>query len=153
MKKIIEYFKIHFLLTDSLIAFILFYLGRLLLNKIFHIGIEALLEKNSGLLYPIFFNSGITLLGFLLTGVSIIIVFLQSDKLSILSETSHPKMIMKIYFSAIRYCSIFTALSFIGMVSLVFPFFSHILLLFSLLSIIRLIRCVWIIESVAEILF
>lgn len=153
MRKLIEYFRIHFLFSDSLIWLLLFYTGRFVLKKYFNISIENILDKNGSLLFPIFFNSGITLLGFLLTGVSIIIVFLQSDKLKALNETSHPKMIMTIYFSTIRYCSVFTALSFMGMVALYFPCFSHILLLFSLLTIIRLFRCVWIIEVISRILF
>ena len=153
MKEILERIRIHFILLDTVSSIIAFFFLRGIVQKYFHFALEVVFQNNASVLYPIFLSSGLTLLGFLLTGVSIVIVFLQSDKLDRLRDTDHPKTIMKVYFSAIRYCSTFTAISFLGVVTSGIALLPLLLALSLLLSMVRLARCIWVIEKIAFLVY
>ncbi len=151
--KIKELYEKYFLFFDFFISSIVFFTLRYLIQKIFNCKIETFLTNNDKV-YSDLFTSGLTLLGFLITGISIIIGFLMNDKLSKLRQTKHPKTIIKIYKSAIFWTFIFSLCSFIGMFNTNAKV-QEILLLaicFSIfITIIRIFRCIWILSKLIEI--
>jgi hypothetical protein len=152
MKKVFNFFRVHFLLCDTIIVFIVYYSSRFCIT-LFGYNLDNILIEKSTELYPAFFNSGLTLLGFLLTGISIMIIFLDNKKLEALHEFGHTKSIFNIYFSAIRLNCLFVGISILGLIIPINEIMAHItgLLLFLFSS--RIMRCIWVIEEVAKIIY
>jgi hypothetical protein len=152
MKKISTFIKVHFLFFDSIIVFIVYYSLRYFVT-LFGYNLDNILMEKSTELYPIFFSSGLTLLGFLLTGISIMIIFLDNKKLEPLHEHGHTKSIFNIYFSAIRLNCLFVGISILGLIISINEIVAHITGLFLFLFSSRIIRCIWIIEEVVKIIY
>jgi hypothetical protein len=153
MKKLVNFFKVHFLIFDTIVCAGIFYMGNFLLRQLGFRNIICLIYDSSKELFPIFLNSGLTLLGFLLTGISIILIFLQSERLESLKEGGHYKSILNIYFNAIQFTCIFTITSFLGLVSEKGYTLAHITGLALFVVAARLMRCVWIIQQIANIIY
>jgi len=153
MKKIMDFFKVHFLFGDTLLTAVCFYLFFGIFKKLGMSYLDLLIFDNADQLYPVFLNSCITLLGFLLTGISIIMIFLKDDKLAPLKEHGHFTSILNIYFSATRVCALVTVISFCGLVAEKTIIMSHITALMACVLIVRLARCIWIIEQITTILY
>lgn len=104
-------------------------------------------------LYPVIATISGALLGFVITGVSILIAFSESDNLRLLKKTKQFKNIFKVYFRAIYYLAITTLISVFGIVinaNLSVPIF-WILVISSVVSLVGLYRCIWVLEKVVEI--
>ena len=153
MRKIINFFKIHFLLCDTLFVVSLYYLCFGVFKKFEYIFIDLLIYNNADRLYPVFFNSCITLLGFLLTGISITMIFLKDDKLEPLKEGGHFKSILDIYLNAIVFCSLLAVISFVGLVAEKTCFIAHVTALILCVFAARLARCIWVIEQISAIIY
>lgn len=146
-----EVLEKYFLFFDLLIASILFFLSRFLVYKFLNYKIESFLTNYDDV-YSVLFTSGLTLLGFLITGISIIVGFLMNDKLSKLRKTQHPKTIVQIYKSAIFWTFLFIIGSFIGMFQTKELDILLLVICFSIfITIIRIFRCIWILSKLVEI--
>lgn len=112
------------------------------------------ISANRKEIYPLIATIGGTLLGFVITGVSIIIAFSESEKLRLLKQSKQYKTIFEIYFSTIRYLAITTMLPILGMI--INDGLSVYILYFLIWSVIissfRMWRCLWILESIVEIM-
>jgi hypothetical protein len=116
--------------------------------------IEDWLSLNDEQIYPLIATIAGTLLGFVLTGISIIIALTESEKLKLLMESKHSKDIFTIYFSATKYLAVATVLAIIG---LAIPddyslLFFSIVFIFVMISIFRIWRCLWALENIVEII-
>lgn len=109
---------------------------------------------NKDALYPLIATISGTLLGFVITGVSVIIAFSESDKVELLKKSKHYGTIFDVYFSAIRYLALSTILAIIGILindgceNLAF----FVIAWSVLISTFRLGRCLWILERVVELI-
>ena len=153
MKRIKDFFLIHFMLSDTLLVVSCFYLLFCILSKLKINYIDRLIFDNAERLYPVFFNSCITLFGFLITGISIIIIFLKDDKLKPLEEDGHFQSILAIYFNAIGFCSLFGVISFCGLVTEKNLILSQATALIMFIFLARLARCIWIIKEITAIIY
>lgn len=144
-----------------------FLLAELIISIIFTIGIIALVHflwsqeslkswviTNTDTIYPLIATIGGTLLGFVITGVSIILAFSESEKLRLLKRSKQYKTIFTIYFSTIKYLAITTIIAIIGLVvNDDFSVFIFYLLLWSVtISALRIWRCLWVLQSIVEII-
>jgi len=153
MKKIVNFFKVHFLLGDTLVIVACFYLLFGVFNKFGRVYIDLLIFNNADRLYPVLVNSCITLLGFMFTGVSITMIFLKDNKLEPLKEYGHFQSILNIYFNTILVCAILTAISLCGMMIDKNIYLTHATALIMFLLVARLYRCVWVIKRITDILY
>ncbi|MDR2186382.1 MAG: hypothetical protein LBO80_12065 [Treponema sp.] len=136
------------------IAFVLgYYVLDFILQKTENKTLGVLIYGNASQLFPIFFNAGITLLGFLLTGLSIVLMFLKDEALEPLKEHGHFKAILQIYLNAILVSALFTAISFLGLVLETNQAFACVTGITIFVMIARIWRCVWIIEQITIIIF
>jgi len=97
-----------------------------------------------------------SLLGFVITGLSILIVFYDSSKLEIIKKSKHKNLIYTIYFSTIKYLAVLT------IVSILLCFLSgkqpyNLIFLFIFcwsfaLSVFRIHRCLWILSTIIKII-
>lgn len=153
MKKVKDFFEKHFLLSDTILVAAVFYLCFGIFKKTKVVFIDLLIFNNADSLFPIFLNSCITLLGFLITGVSITMIFLKDEKLKRLEEYGHFQSIINIYISSIRVCAILTILSVCGLLTDANLYVTHITSLFLFILLARIARCVWIIEQITKIIY
>jgi hypothetical protein len=153
MKKVIAFFKWHFLLGDTLVFILGHCVLDFILQKTGNKTLVLLISGNASQLFPIFFNTGITLLGFLLTGLSIVLVFLKDEALEPLKEHGYFKDILHIYLNAILVSALFTASSFLGLVLGPNQIIMRVTGIIIFIMIARIWRCVWIIEQITIIIF
>lgn len=114
--------------------------------------VSALITISKDKLYPIITASAITLLGFIITGVSVLVTFTESKNLQIFKKSNQYKTPFTVYFSTIKYLTIVTILSIIGILSETYKEIIFFLLIWSVaISSLRLYRCVWIIERFIDI--
>ncbi|MDR2020507.1 MAG: hypothetical protein LBQ14_07060 [Treponema sp.] len=151
MKQVIVFFKRHFLVRDTIVAVAVFYGFIFSLDKFLGRKFVSLIHVNDKVLFPIFLNSGITLLGFLITGLSVLVGFLNNEKLNRLKDAGYYKDIFGIYFNAIVVCGIFIALSLWGLLSLSL-LICHLISIAMFLLVARIWRCVWIVQQIAIII-
>jgi uncharacterized membrane protein len=155
MKDFFEKYERKFLRNDLLACLpattAIFLLDRFLTWNIFLFVLPSLAS-----VYSIITTGSLTIFVFLLTCISIIIAFLQSKKLEQLAASGQPRTILKTFFSAIRWFGILALVSFIAPLN--WPCNAKLIFFwgtFSLLSIslVRLIRTVWVIKTLARLLF
>lgn len=104
-------------------------------------------------LYPVIATISGALLGFVITGVSILIAFSESDRLRLLKKTKQFRNIFNVYFRAIYYLAITTIISVLGIIidSNLTVLIFYILLISSVVSLFGLYRCIRVLEKVVEI--
>ena len=156
MKKLLQFFEKHFLLADTLKLTLICCLISIVLQKTGKQDFLNFVFDNKEQLYPLFFNTGITLLGFLMTGISIILIFLNDERLILLRESGHFKSILGIYINTILVTAVFTILGFLGLVLKSNDLLKKLSLVIEaviLIEAIRIWRCIWIIEEVSKILY
>jgi len=155
-------YKRHFLLAELIIS-IFFTIGIMVLVHFLwsHELLKSWIITNRNTIYPLIATIGGTLLGFVITGVSIILAFSESEKLRLLKRSKQYKTIFTIYFSTIKYLAITTIIAIIGLVvnddfSVIIFYFSIVifyLLLWSVtISALRIWRCLWVLQSIVEII-
>jgi len=111
------------------------------------------ISQREASLYPLAAMIGTTLLGFVITGVSIILAFSESPNLSLLKRSKQHWMLFHVYFDAIKYLAIMTILSIVGIVvndHMVYPIFA-LWLWSAIVSALRVWRCVWVLKNLVEI--
>jgi|WetSurMetagenome_2_1015567.scaffolds.fasta_scaffold155834_2 hypothetical protein len=105
--------------------------------------------------YPLSSMGAITLLGFIITGVSILIAFLETPALRLIKNSKQYVNLFKIYFSAIKHLGFLTILSIIGIL-VDQPFLSliifYLVIFFIISSTLRTWRCLWVLEQFIEII-
>jgi hypothetical protein len=81
-----------------------------------HDEILSWISSNKKDIYSLVASIGATLLGFVITGVSIIIAFSESEKLKLLKKSTQFKTLYDIYFNTIGYLAITTVIPIIGLI-------------------------------------
>lgn len=112
------------------------------------------LSTNKKDIYPLIATIGGTLLGFVITGVSIILAFSESEKLRLLKRSKQYETIFTIYFSTVRYLAITTVVAIFGMIiddRLSIGIF-YLLIWSVIISSLRIWRCLWVLENIVEIM-
>lgn len=163
----------HFLTADLLVAIAVAIIAVLVLRQYFsYEKIDTTISANKTIIYPVIASISGTLIGFVITGISIIIAFSESDseKFKLLKNSKHYKDIYDIYFSSIRYLAITFIISLIGIFLsgnwqsplningyLIVKSYESIVLyvaiIASTISLFRIYRCVWALEKIVNLLF
>jgi hypothetical protein len=107
------------------------------------------LSQNKNNIYSLFASINGTMLGFVFTGMSIILVFTESEKLRRLKRSKHYKTIFIIYFSTIKYLGLATAVPILGIIfNNEYNMYLFYLIIWSIIiSVLRIWRCMWVLES------
>lgn len=91
------------------------------------------------------------LLGFIITSVSIVIVFLQSEKLELLKKSKNYPTLYRVFTMAIKYLGFTVAMALMGIFvdkdSHPQAWAVYLILLGAVLSVIGIARCVWVLEN------
>jgi len=154
---LILFYKRHFMNVELLIVFIIailiLYLLFILLSPN---GFDSWIISIKGSLYPVIATVSGALLGFVITGVSVIIAFSESDKLRLLRKPSTKKTfksLFDVYFRTIYYLAATTIISIFGIVIHQYSTFLFcILVISSFISLQGLYRCIWVLENLVQII-
>lgn len=116
----------------------------------------SLVRNNRAQIYGTLASLFGSLLGFVITALSVVLGFSASERLKIVRSSAYYKQLWEVFTSAIRVLGITTVL---WLVALFFdrePVQRPLLLLsclsLSILSALRLMRCVWVLERIVEVL-
>ena len=105
--------------------------------------------------YGTLVSVGASMLGFVLTAVSIILIFGQSTRFDLLRQSDQYKAIFRIFFQAILWLALAALWGFVGLLAdtdaAPLTFITHGMLLLALAAATRLARCVWILRETAHI--
>lgn len=105
-------------LFNLIIAIVfVFAIHQILKSSLSPIELNKLIVTIINSVYPIIATISGTLLGFIITSVSIIVTFTESEKIKLLKETGYYDKLFKIYFDTIKSLAITTLISIIGIVS------------------------------------
>ena len=116
--------------------------------------IRGWIFANKREIYPLVATIAGTLLGFVITGVSIIIAFSGSEKLGLLRKSAHYMTVFTIYFSTMKFLALTTIVAVSGIVvddKWAIRIF-YLLLWSVIVSSFRIWRCLWILENIAKII-
>lgn len=152
---IIKKYRKHFLWADLVVSLIFIIIIFLIMNYFYSFDtINNWISLNKAQLYPTIATIAGTLLGFVITGISIIIAFSESEKLKHLRKSKHYKTIFDVYFSTIRYLALATVFPLIGIViNSDWSYYILFLIIWAIMiSSFRIWRCIWILESIISIL-
>ena len=151
-----NFYKKHFLLIEALVPLIITIIVYLIFSHyLTQDQIDILLSNVEEKTYPIISIGAITLLGFIITGISIMITFMETPSLKPLKTSKQYSSLFKIYFSAIKHLAILTFVSGIGILinqNLISQIFFYLAILFVLTSTLRIWRCLWVLEQFIEII-
>lgn len=171
-KRIKKIYNIYFLKADLLLSIAISLTVILVLRSIWSYDMtEQWLSTNKNTIYSLIATISGTLLGFVITGVSIIIAFsgTSSEKYQFLRKNKVYPQVFKIFFSTIKYLAISTVLPVVGIIideSWKTPSFISrylhiesldILIFYSVIivvsaSVSRIYRCLWILENIVELI-
>lgn len=111
------------------------------------------IKLNKSGLYSLLASISGTLLGFIITGISVILAFSESQKLRRLKESTQYKTIFVVYFSTIRYLAFTTIVAILGFVTnnrSVDICLLYLLIWLLIISSLRIWRCLWILEKIVS---
>jgi hypothetical protein len=113
------------------------------------------INSNKSGLYSLLASISGTLLGFIITGISVILAFSESQKLRRLKESTQYKTIFVVYFNTIKYLAFTTIVAILGFVvnnrSVDF-YLLYVLIWLLIISSLRIWRCLWILEELVTIM-
>ena len=154
MNELIDKYEKNFLRNDLLVCLTLM-IAVFLLDKFRNWDIFSFVSPILNNIFSTITSGGLNIFLFLLTCISIIIAFLQNKKLELLADSEQPIAIIKTFFSALRWVGALTIVSFFSQLpwdcNIKIVLFWLTFVLFST-SIVRLIRTIWIVKSLANLL-
>lgn len=117
--------------------------------------VERLLRQNRGLVYGTLASIFGSLLGFVITTVSIVMAFSTSERLAPVRDSRHYPTLWRVFISTIRILGLAVLAALGGLLidrdgAANRPVF-YVCVLLSLLAAIRLGRCVWVLENMIDV--
>jgi hypothetical protein len=114
--------------------------------------VDDTLNGNRAAIYTALASIFGSLLGFVITAASIIIGFSSSDRLAVVRQSRHYPMLWRVFVSSIRALALATLVSLVALVLDRDQAVHHLVLYFviyaTLLAVLRLARCVWVLENI-----
>lgn len=118
--------------------------------------VDELLQQNRSPIYGTLASIFGTLLGFIITVTSIVVGFAGSSQLRVVRESQHYSTIWAVFASATRALGLATVLALLALIfdrdTKPIPLLMFALVFAATLSLFRVLRAVWILENVIEII-
>lgn len=157
MSRISRFWGTHFLGLELILSLLV---SGLFMIWIFRFGgsivIDGILKENRSAVYGALAQIFGSLLGFVITALSIIIGYSTSEKFEFLRKSKHYHTLWDILLSTIKVLSVATIAMVAGLIFDRDSAPQHLILCFSvfitLLSLFRLRRCIWVLENVIMII-
>ncbi len=150
-----KFYRSHFLGLEFCFSLILIIL--VVFVSFRYVGIENLqtnLNGTRGTLYGTLAALAGAMLGFVITGLSVLLTTNSTEQIGMLKKSKHYKTIFKIFFSTSKYLGL---LLIISLISLVFDkddkpimVLTTVTVWLSILVGLRLLRCIWVLEKIVS---
>lgn len=118
--------------------------------------VGGIVTNNRGAIYGALVSLFGTMLGFSIATVSIVLGFAGSERLLILRQSKHYPVLWTVFTSANAVLGLATIVALIGLVcdrdTKPVHLLMHLNILFLLLSLARIYRCVWVLEKIIKII-
>ena len=118
-------------------------------------GLVSVLKGSHQAAYSALVSVSISLLGFVLTAVSIILIFGQAPQFDLLRRSGQYPAVFRIFFQAITWLALAAVWSFVGLLADTDTspaiFVTYGTLFLALVVIARVCRCIWILRKIAAI--
>ena len=138
-----EKYELHFLRHDFIVVLVVFYLIVSICRKN-GIRLDSIIVDKEGFLTTIVTVCS-SLFGFLVTSVTILISFLDHEKLSILKDTPQPRNMLTTFFSGIRVSALETIFALIAHFKTPVQHYLFYLIIFVFMVLaVRVMRILWI---------
>lgn len=151
-----KFYRVHFLGVELILTLILLALSVMLTAK--YIGLDVVQNNLNGTrtsLYGTIAAVAGAMLGFVITGLSVLLTTNNNEQMERLRKSKHYKKIFVIFFSTSKYLGLLLITS---LVSLVLDKDDSPIITLTLISIslsvivgIRLLRCIWVLEKIVQI--
>lgn len=151
-----EWWERNFLVIEFITAVVIFLAvlaWSLFINK--GVAISQIVSGNRQWIYATLTTLFGTLLGFIITAVSIVLGYAQSDKLTIVRQSNHYKDLWGIFKSTIWILGFATVVALLG---LIFDketnpqyIFIYLNILAIILAVFRIGRCIWVLQNIIAI--
>ena len=154
--KLKRFWEAHFLPMEFALALVLSLLFSIWSEKV-NAGsfVTTLLKDNREALYAALVALFGSLLGFSITAVSIVLGYANSDKLEIVRKSAHYADLWSTFRSAIKVLAFATITSLIGLIldrdALPNNLILYVNIFASILSFLRIGRCIWVLENIIAI--
>jgi len=104
--------------------------------------------------FPIIATISVTLLGFIITGVSILITFPNSDNIQLLKKSKSYGTLFDIFISTMKVLALTAILALIGIFSrnIILQIIFFLLILGIFISVLRTYRCLWALENMIDVI-
>ena len=145
----------NFLIAEFLLSIVIALFGILLITSVLTSEtIQNWISLNKKDIYPLIATIAGTLLGFIITGVSIILAFSESEKLRLLKKSKQYTTIYEIYFSTIKFLALSTAIPIFGIIvnDNWADYVLYILIWSIIISSLRICRCVRALENIIKLI-
>lgn len=151
-----EFYKNNFLLIEAVLPiFAVLVLYCIFTSYLDQTTLNNLILNTKDKMYPQILVGAITMLGFIITGVSILISFTETPRLKLLKESKQYTTLFAIYFSTIKFLAVLAFITGIAMlisqIQVTILLFYFIILLV-IIATMRIWRCIWVLEQFIEIL-
>lgn len=117
--------------------------------------VDAILHSNRAAVYGTIASIFGSLLGFVITAISIVLGFASHERLSIVKESKHYPQLWKVFMAATRCLGAATIVALGGLVFDTAPEPFHLILEICfwvwLLAVLRVWRCLWVLERIIEV--
>ena len=118
--------------------------------------LTTLVKSSRGQIYGTLASIAGSLLGFVITALSVVLAFSTSERLTVLRSSKYYKQLWDVFTSTIRVLGVTT----LGWLAALFydrelrpmPFILVVALGFSTLALLRLLRCIWVLERIVEVI-
>lgn len=141
-------------LTYELILSILIAICAFFLIKHFTIDIDNILKQTRLQIYATIASTSGALLGFVITSISILLTMKESPTILILKNSPHYRTVFDVFLSTSRYLAFTSIASLTGILidkdNSPHIWFFYLILWVVIISILRLLRCLWILEKMID---
>lgn len=118
-------------------------------------GISDALRGNRAVVYSLLASLAGTLLGFVLTAVSIVMAWTQTGRFKLLRLSPHYKTLFKVYYSAVGWFAVLTVAALAALVldrdSRPLVWTTYVIVWLLVLAGLRLSRCIWVLHKITAI--
>jgi hypothetical protein len=116
---------------------------------------NSFLQGNRGAIYGALASIFGSLLGFIITAVSIALGFSSSERLTIVRESQHYQQLWGVFMSATRWLAIATIASIVALIAdrdaAPIRVLTYAVWFFALMSTVRIARCIWVLQNIVRI--
>jgi hypothetical protein len=156
MKRLGAWWAQHFLLAEWGLAMVVSFSGIFWTERFSGISVmNALLQGNRGAIYGALASIFGSLLGFIITAVSIALAFSASEKLTVLRDSKYYPQLWGVFLSATRCLATVTVAALVALIGdrdmAPIRWLTYAVWVLTVLSVARITRCIWVLENIVKI--